>query len=285
MITGGLLLAVGLPMWLFAGSDEVIKKEIPLKKEKSLEVNMEMGLANLEVFAGDPATLVFARVEYDPEKVKPVIDYQEGVKGVLEIESLKKHRAKAGDFNKGDNDWQFAFSGRVPIDINLDLGLGEGDLDFSDLQISGLSVDAGLSELTITFNRPNKERIKKFSIDSGLGEFTAKGLLNANIESFQFSGGLGESTLCFTGKMQNSTEAKIEVGLGSVEILLEEGTPVKVYYEKSFLSSLDLQYFRKIEDNVYVSRNWDENAKNILIIDLEIGLGSVTIDWGCKDGQ
>jgi len=73
------------------------------------------------------------------------------------------------------------------------------------------------------------------------------------------------------------------VGLGSVKIFIKDGLPVKVYYQKSFLSSLDLQYFRKIEDNVYISRNWDDDAVKKLIIDLEIGLGAVTIDWGCGD--
>jgi len=277
------MLMVGLPLMLFARSDEVIKKEIPVTKEKSLEVNMEMGLANLEIFAGEPSTLIFARVEYNPEKINPIIDYREGSKGILDIESHKKHRTKIEDFDKGENDWQLAFSNRIPIAINLELGLGEGDLNLSDLQIDGLSIDAGLSELMIAFNSPNKERIRKFSVESGLGEFTAKGLLNANIDEFKFSGGLGESTLCFTGDMQNSTNAKIEVGLGSVKIFIKDGLPVKVYYQKSFLSSLDLQYFRKIEDNVYISRNWDDDAVKKLIIDLEIGLGAVTIDWGCGD--
>ena len=275
----GLLISFALVSLLIAKDYEVLKKEIPLGKEKSLEVNMEMGLANLEVVTGDSRSILIARVEYNPEKIKPIIEYHEGITGILDIESRKKHRVKLNHMSKGENDWHLAFTDRIPIDINLELGLGEGNMDLTGMQISGLSVDAGLSELDIRFDKPNKEEIRRFTIDSGLGQFTANGLLNANIRDFRFSGGLGDSKLYFTGMPAAHTNAKVEVGLGSLEIIIERGIPVKLYYEKSFLSSLDLDDFRKIDDDVYVSKNWDEDAERKLILDVEIGLGSVSIEW------
>ncbi len=262
-----------------AGNIETLKKEIRLRDEEAVEINMEMGLANLEITTGKSNFILIAQVEYNPEKIKPTIDYQEGTIGILEIESKKRHRVKTDDFKKGENDWRLAFTDEIPLDIKLELGLGEGKIDLTNLRISNMNIDAGLSEIEVYFDKPNREELDRFSIDSGLGELTVKGLLNANIDEFKFSGGLGASTLYFTGNAIRPMEAKIEVGLGSVEIIIDEGTPVKIYHEKSFLSSVDLTDFRKIDKNVYVSRQWNEDAPNRLILDIEVGLGSVEVDW------
>ena len=263
----------------FSGDYETMKKDIPLGKEKALEVRMEMGLADLRISMGEPNSILQAIVNYNPQKIKPIIDYTPGKTGFLEIECKKKSRVHYDDLDHDENEWRLAFTNKIPIDIDLELGMGEGDIDLTNLLISGMNVDAGLSELSISFDEPNKEIIERFSIDSGLGGFEARGLLNANIDKFKFSGGLGSSELYFTGKSQRPIEAKVEVGLGSLEIILEEGLPVKIYYEKSFLSSIDLDHFRRIDDDVYVSKNWDENAPDRLIIDVEIGLGSVSVIW------
>ena len=264
---------------LLAGDIETLNKEIPLGKEKSVEIFMEMGLADLKITAGEPQSILLASVNYNPEKIKPVIDYTPGKTGRLEIECRKKSRVKFDDLDHDENEWRLAFTNRIPLEIDLELGMGEGDLDLTGLLITGMTIDAGLSELMIEFDEPNKEVIERLRVDSGLGEFIAKGLLNANIEEFKFSGGLGSSELYFTGKAQRPTEAKIEVGLGSLEIILAKNLPVKIYYEKSFLSSIDLDYFKRIDDDVYVSRNWDEDAPDRLILEIEIGLGSVSVGW------
>ncbi|MBC8278214.1 MAG: hypothetical protein H8E46_08280 [FCB group bacterium] len=275
------ILTLGL---IFAGSTlagdiETLKKEIPLGEEKSVEIFMEMGLADLKITAGESQSILLAHVNYNPDKIKPIIDYSPGKIGRLEIECRKKSRVKFDDLDHDENEWRLAFTDRIPLEIDLELGMGEGELDLTGLLITGMTIDAGLSELIIEFDEPNKEVIERLRVDSGLGEFVAKGLLNANIDEFRFSGGLGSSELYFTGESHRPTEAKIEVGLGSLEITLKKDLPVKIYYEKSFLSSIDFDYFKRIDDDVYVSKNWDENAPDRLILEIEIGLGSVCVTW------
>lgn len=272
------LLTAGIPI-VFARSSETLKKEIPLKDEQALKVNIELGLATLEIIPGDGKNLMTADIQYDPDKIDPVISYSPGKTGILEIKSEKIHDFDFNKLKKLDNMWNIALTDRIPIDMNIDLGLGEGVVDLTGLRLTDVNLDAGLSSLDISFTKPNKSKIARFRVDSGLGEFKAEGLLNANMERFVFSGGLGSSELYFTGDCSGNIDASIEVGLGSVNIVLKEDLPVKIRYEKSFLSSLDLNGFKKIDDSTYVSRNWNENAKCKLLIDIEVGLGSVEIDW------
>ena len=264
---------------VFAGGFETLVKDIPLGDEESVVVNMDLALADLSIMSGHSRYILKARISYNPDKIEPIIEYSEGKTGVLDIECKKRGKFNFNHFDTDENKWELAFTDKIPLEIDLDLGLGEGDFDMSGLQISDMTIDAGLSEINMVFDKPNKLRIDRLKIESGLGEFVAKGLLNANFERFQFSGGLGSSELHFTGKMNQPGDAEIEVGLGSIEVYLQKGLPVKIYAQKSFLSTVDLEDFRKVRDGVYISRNWDENASNRLELDLQIGLGSISVEW------
>ena len=49
--------------------------------------------------------------------------------------------------------------------------------------------------------------------------------------------------------------------------------------EGSLFSSIELDDFHKIKKGVYVSHGWDEDAYNNLVIEIEVGMGSVSIVW------
>ncbi len=263
----------------YSGSKETYKKEIPLGKAEMVRVDMDLSVAKLEVIPGSSRTLLKALVEYDPDKFKPLIDYSDGKTGYLDIVSKKRGSVNLRDLSDEVNDWELEFSPKVPLEIDLELGLGEGFLDFSGLRIADLSVDAGLSELEMQFNKPNPERLSRLKIESGLGQFTADGLLNANCEELDFSGGLGSSKLYFTGDNDQPIEAKIEVGLGSIVVLIQEGVPTRINTEGSIFSSVDVEGFQKVRKGEYISRNWDEDARNRLEIEIEVGMGAASVEW------
>jgi hypothetical protein len=223
--------------------------------------------------------LVWAEVLYNDERIIPQIEYIEGASGYAKIETKKVGEFSLKKWDNNANEWNLRLSNKIPLELEISLGLGEGDLDFTDMQIEDLSLEAGLAEMNIRFDRPNNKEINRLKIESGLGEFTAKGLLNSNFRKLTFEGGLGSAELHFTGEMNHPAEAKIEVGLGSVEIYLPEGLPVKVYAERGFLSSIDLDDFRKVHKREWESPNWREDAPQRLELTIEVGMGSVSVKW------
>jgi protein associated with RNAse G/E len=74
-------------------------------------------------------------------------------------------------------------------------------------------------------------------------------------------------------------EVKIEVGLGAIEVYLQYGLPVKIYAQDTFLSSVDMDDFHKERKGIFISRDWDESAFNRMEMDLEVGLGSISVHW------
>jgi hypothetical protein len=258
---------------------ETLKKSIPLKDEREVKVKVEIGLAEVFISPADGEHIFNAEISYNPDKIEPTIEYSPGSVGVLEIKSNTSHPFNLQSLDHFESRWKLKFTNKIPLDFNLELGLGEGNFDLSGMKINNLDIDLGLSSAELNFDQTNRVRMEHFKVESGLGEFKAKGLLNANFERFDFSGGLGSSELYFNGNNNQPGYVTVEVGLGSIDIFLPKGLPVKIIAQESFLASIDIDDMQKIQKGVYVSRNWDENAPNRLEIELHVGLGGISVKW------
>ena len=270
--------------------DIVSKKyEVPYKGEEELDASIDFGLGELTIAKGaDREQLVEALLEYDSDIITPVIDYKvlgnrgrlkmytEDIDDIFVTSWKKRKRHDEGDFRR--NSWVLAFGREVPISFDIDLGLGKGELDFTDLRVKDLRLECGMSDVVIEFRDVNREVLQNLSIESGLGNVEVYGIGNANVERLDVECGLGSTTLSFDGDLQNLIKGQISVGLGSVELQIPEDVGVEVEAESSFLSSINLPDFDEIDDDVYRSENWRKADYRIYLI-VEIGLGSVDIDW------
>jgi len=110
-----------------------------------------------------------------------------------------------------------------------------------------------------------------------VSKFTATDLCNTNFRKLKFSGGVGSYRLDFGGRLQHDASAKIEVGLGSVNVSVPKRLAAKLLYETSFFSSFDLDDdFVKTKSGVYETEDY-KDSENALTIQIESGLGSVKV--------
>jgi hypothetical protein len=227
----------------------------------------------------DTGNILDAEIEYDPDEVDVDIDYRK-FKDVGELYLESEFDDTDLDLDTDYNYWHLGFTGRIPIDFEMDIGACEAEFDFTGLKISNLNLDLGASSTEITFRKPNLERISKINIDVGASELKIEGLGNANFDKFSFDGGVGDFTLDFRGELKHKAYVDIDVGLGSLTILLPENIGVRIEKEASFLSSfcIDADGFDEVESKVYESENFGK-TEGELIFDIEIGLGSVEIEY------
>lgn len=68
---------------------------------------------------------------------------------------------------RGRWEWDLGLNPEVPIDLELGLGAGEADLELSDLNLSGLKVDMGVGQVTITL--PGEGRFQA-EINGAIGQ-------------------------------------------------------------------------------------------------------------------
>ncbi|NLA23018.1 MAG: hypothetical protein GX870_08260, partial [Candidatus Marinimicrobia bacterium] len=218
--------------------------DIPYKGEEELDVNISFGLGTLDLKShDDPKYLVHSIMTYSQRIYKPIVDYKIlGNRGRLKMSTEKydesnkndKRNLKSSQVNKELNKWHLEFSQKIPIYIAVDLGLGEGRLDFTDLRVRDLKLHCGLSDVNVIFRDKNQDNMRNMVIETGLGSVNVKGLSYANMERFNVECGLGTTELVFDGSLSQDIRGKIEVGLGSVIIEVPDNVAVEVRSQSSF---------------------------------------------------
>ena len=258
---------------------------IPKTNEHELKVRIESSLNKVVISKGD-SRKAFSIIynnnveEYPNAKVSyKVIDNV----GYLNIkinnddDHLQNWFFK---FNPNSNYQQEVFyislNNTVPINFDLHLGAGYSKLDMSGLMIKDFKLEAGAAETIVLCNEENPIDLERIKIDAGLSKFRAYKLGNANFKRLYFEGGVGSYYFDLTGSLRNDAYVSMELGLGSLSIVIPELVSTSVYYDKGFLNSFDYGNFKKIGESKYINNNFTETNKK-LDIKLESGLGSIKI--------
>lgn len=260
------------------GRYEEMQQIIPYEDLDKLEVEIEIGAAELFIGRAQENNLFEAEITYNAKHEKPEIRFKKSGKvGYLTIKSKDRDEDNFKD-RKSDEHWELLFSPRVPISFKTEIGLVDGDLDMTGLKVVDLHMGGGLSDINLTFDEPNSEEIDEIYIEVGLGEFNARQLGHANFHKLTLENGLGSAKLNLSGQWRvREAEIKLEVGLGSARIEVPEDIGVEVLKEDNFLSSVNLdRALQKVRKELYRTANW-EDAPHRVSIEAEVGLGSVKV--------
>ncbi|MBI3189254.1 MAG: hypothetical protein HYZ33_01260, partial [Ignavibacteriales bacterium] len=88
---------------------------------------------------------------------------------------------------------------------------------------------------------------------------------------------VGSYTLDFSGKLDHEVDVDVEIGLGTVTIIVPKNSGVKVYCEKNWISHLNIDDdFKEREDDTYYTPNY-HSASGKMNMHIEAGLGSVKV--------
>ncbi|PIS29310.1 MAG: hypothetical protein COT43_04115 [Candidatus Marinimicrobia bacterium CG08_land_8_20_14_0_20_45_22] len=273
---------------LMASEVQTVRHDIPLKGEKQLDVKIEFALGRFFLKSLTDGNFVMkSQMTYRDKDLKPNVEYKtRGNRGRLHLYSQEnvgekhfKFKHERDSYKESKNSsWELGFNKNIPTSFDIEMGLGDGEMDFTDICVNDLNLECGLSDVLVEFNKRNKEEIRNINIQTGLGNVVVRGIGWSNVERFDVECGLGITTLEFNGDLIKDTKGKISVGLGSVKIEMPDKIGVEVRAERSFLSSINLRGFDRVDDDIYRSGNWKSAKKRVYII-IEVGLGSVDFDW------
>jgi hypothetical protein len=265
----------------FARTLENKHREFSRTKEKELRVILDVSFGSISIKRGEHDKI--ASVDYSEEedaKQKLYISYDiSNETGTLYIK-LKESTHFWGDDddrNGHNRHLDIKLGSTVPISFELELGAGNGDIDLTDLQVKDVKISTGASSVTMKCSKPNPISADDISIESGVSKFTATNLSNLNFRNLKFSGGVGSYKLDFDGKLRQSAEVQIEVGLGSINVYVPTTIAAKLMYDDNWLSSFKLDDdFEKTRSGVYETTDFQDASKR-LTIRMESGLGSVRV--------
>ncbi|MCF7885594.1 MAG: toast rack family protein [Candidatus Marinimicrobia bacterium] len=284
------IIACFVTIIVLSGEEQNVKRyDIPIEGLSESEIEIEFNLGSLEIRTGNGKYLLRGAAIYSDDRLRPHIRHKKiGDRSKLHIytetnEFNKSINSVFDLFNKKDldnvdNEWKLEFTKNIPLEYSISMGMAEGQLDFSGQKITDMEIECGMGDVSINIDQPNPVEMRSFTVETGMGEFSGKGMGNLNPEKFTIDCGMGSTDISFDGKIKNDMEGEVSVGMGSVSIDLPRNIGAEVYSESSFLSNVDLDDFDKIDDSTYRSENWDDTVYRVYI-KASVGMGSININW------
>jgi hypothetical protein len=168
---------------------------------------------------------------------------------VYNVEDLKPRIQKSGssiEIRQGDfkslpifedirNEWDLKLND-TPLDLIVEAGAYEGNLELGGLALKSLTVQDGASHVDLSFTEPNQTEMSLLRYETGASDVELTGLANANFSTLTFSGGAGNYTLDFSGDLQRNAVVEIEAGLGNVRLVIPEDMDAIVTVEGAALN-------------------------------------------------
>lgn len=281
----GCLVLAGTLLPLASAQEGPREREIGRTTEKELKIVLASSFGTLFVSRGESGKVLLLNAE-PGDKGDPLINVEYAVRnrvGYLDLalgEGSAENDGRRGSFkiSKWDGGrWRLKLSDDLPISFDVQLGVGKGDFDLTGLQVKDFNLSSGASDVSLSFDEPNKTTIDNISVESGLSKFDGRNLCNANFKRFRFQGGVGAYTLDFGGTLNSEVDVDIEVGMGVMTLYLPADIGARVMYEKSWVSRVDCAAdFRPTAENEYVSNNY-ATSRGKMNIRIDSGFGSVKI--------
>jgi len=150
-------------------------------------------------------------------------------------------------FDEPKLSWDLSLTEEIPLDLNISLGVGESDLDLSNLQITDLSLSIGVGQTRVELPE---------------GEYEA-----------YVEGGVGQTLITLPDEGQ--IELNVEGGVGEIVIYIPDDMAVKIYVDRG-IAGLSIPSGYSQNNDVYTSPNYDE-GKDYIELYLEQGIGNIAI--------
>lgn len=240
--------------------------------ERGLDVQVQYGGGDLSVRPADGGLLYQLQMRYDERQMRPVTAYDRAAgKLTLGVESVRRNqRTQRG----GTAAVQLAPA--VPMDLKLEFGAGEANLELGGLSLRSVDLSTGASETDVRFGAPNRVRAGTVRVAAGASRLHMRGLGNARAEHIVLDGGVGEATLEFDGAWDRSATLNVDMGLGALTLRFPRSLGVRIEKD-SFLTRFSPAGMVR-RDGAWYSRNWDQ-ARHRLTVKIDAALGSINVQW------
>lgn len=223
-----------------------------LRDTASLQVHVQYGAGRFGLKPTAGASMYQMSLRYDPSRGEPIHSFDEGAHAV-------RLGMRHGSVNlRGDEngaDLRLELTPKSAIDLSLDLGAAQADLDLSGLRLNSLTLTSGASETTVRFDSANAEHMRTLRMEVGAASLHALHLANANTDRMFVKAGVGQLDLDFSGTWSRDLEADLDVTLGGVSLHVPRDVGLSIELDK-VLASFDHDGLTK-RGGAYVSDNFD----------------------------
>lgn len=209
------------------GDTQTEEQTVEPQGAESAQVAVAMGAGSLNI-SGGADNLMDAEFTYNIEQWQPEVSYTvNGGRGELSVSQPDNMSVPNNDVQYS---WDVKLTNDLPLTLDVTLGAGESNLDLSELDLEGLSVQTGAGE-SIVILTGDYSRSFDVSMEGGVG--TATLLFNNSVGvQVEVSGGLGsirapgftQDGTTYTndayGSADTTLNVSIEGGVGEIQLQL-----------------------------------------------------------------
>lgn len=216
--------SINLPERQKAGPE--IEESITVADPESDETRLTLsfGAGKLTLSPGSQ-NLVDGTATYNVGDLKPEIQ-----KNGSSIEIKQGDFHSLPPFDDMNNEWDLKLSD-TPLDLTVQAGAYEGNLELGGLALKSLTVKDGAANVDLSFLEPNRTEMSILRYETGASDVRLTGLANANFSTLAFSSGAGNYTLDFGGELQRDAVVTIESGFGNLSLIVPEDVGAVVTVE------------------------------------------------------
>ncbi|MGE8036636.1 toast rack family protein [Lysinibacillus sp. NPDC093692] len=233
----GLGLVISASIIALSGCNSVIPgktkdETILVEKDKAekLDVELQLGIGEITVKKG-AKDWVEGNAQYNIDKFAPKVKYDlRGQTGKVTIEHKDSTNVRLG---KIKNIWDIELNDDIPMDLSIETGASDAELDLQGLQLEKLNIETGVGDLDVNLGGDWKKSFEA-DIETGVGDTTVilpskvgvkltteAGIGSSNIEGF-ISKGKGVYVNEAYDKADVKIEVNSEIGVGDITFKLDK---------------------------------------------------------------
>jgi hypothetical protein len=240
----------------------------------AISARLDYAAGKLELTPGAGAELYHATVRYDADRTEPVARFDSASR-VLAL-GVHVRGARLANFGARDDagSMNAELTSRVPIDLSLELGAVDANLQLGGLRVRDLSLRGGAADVTAHFDQPNHERLGTMTLAVGAAQVKMLDLANSGVSRINAEVGAGTLTLDLGGALARDVDITATLAMGglTLEVSPDDGIYVD---ERTLLGGFGKTGFVKRGDGWY-STNYDTAARHVRV-HLHAFLGGMTL--------
>jgi hypothetical protein len=239
---------------------------------QTLHVRVSYGAGTLRLAPARDGQLYDVQLRYDATRVDPRVEWREASRTLrveTRLDGVRFGRLESGDLTLG-------LAREVPLDLDVQVGAVEAQLDLTGLQVRSLDFTSGASDATVRMDTAAAVPLTRLALQVGAGRLRVEGLGHARVRRVEATGGMGELVLDFAGAWREDVDVDLALAIGSARLVVPADVGVRVEASARWLNQLELPGFVE-RDGARVSANWDSAARK-LTVDLSSVLGRLVVE-------
>lgn len=247
-----------------------------LRGSDPLSVHVAYGAGRVDISPTASPVLYRMNLRYDAERQEPMVRFDSARRSLeLGIRSESGWHGNHDDAKGGS--LRAELSTAFPMDLNLELGAVQGDVQLGGLRLTGLAVKGGAADITVAFDQPNREKLSSVSFDVGAASLTVKGAGNARAAAIRVNVGVGALDYDLSGDWSGDVDVTANIALGNFTLRVPSDAGVRVD-AKTFLAPFEKSGLERRGDTWY-SPGYDQ-ARRRVRVSLNAALGGFDLVRG-----